>query len=254
MPPIPTARKYLLAALITASLSATVIVATVLWYISGRQLYPYIRTILILGAILAVDVLLLMAVGLAGFILVLWKGRSVPFLNNAAGMGINLLFPLALQAGRLFGIKEETVKRSFIAINNRLVEMKGIRIKPGELLVLVPHCLQYHDCPHKITRNMQNCKKCGQCQVAEFLNLKDKYNINVAVVPGGTLARKRLKEFNPKAVVAIACERDLTSGILDSYPIPVFGILNQRPYGPCEDTRVEMAIVLSSVLKFISKE
>lgn len=249
-----TARKCLFAVLIIASLVTTLTVITAFWYVAGHHLYPYFRVLLIIGAMLAVDLLLITAVSAAVIALFLWKGRTMPCLNNAASMGINLLFPLALQAGRLLGINEDAIKRSFITINNKLVEMKDIRIEPKDLLVLVPHCLQYHDCPHKITRKIHNCKKCGQCQVAKFLDLKDKHNINVAVATGGTLARKHLKDFNPKAVVAIACERDLTSGILDSYPMPVFGILNQRPHGPCEDTVVEMDSVLSSIRNFIGNE
>ncbi|KPK75052.1 MAG: hypothetical protein AMJ89_04980, partial [candidate division Zixibacteria bacterium SM23_73] len=30
-----------------------------------------------------------------------------------------------------------------------------------------------------------------------------------------------------------------SSGIQDAYPIPVYGILNQRPYGPCVNTQVD---------------
>jgi hypothetical protein len=40
--------------------------------------------------------------------------------------------------------------------------------------------------------------------------------------------------------VAVACERDLCSGIQDAYPIPVYGILNQRPHGPCMNTQVDL--------------
>ena len=43
--------------------------------------------------------------------------------------------------------------------------------------------------------------------------------------------------------MAVACERDLTSGIQDSYPIPVIGVLNERPFGPCRNTRVDLAAV-----------
>ena len=41
-------------------------------------------------------------------------------------------------------------------------------------------------------------------------------------------------------MIAIACERDLSSGIQDSNPLPVMGVLNRRPYGPCHDTKVDL--------------
>jgi hypothetical protein len=58
-------------------------------------------------------------------------------------------------------------------------------------------------------------------------------------------------EKRPKLVIAVACERDLTSGIKDCYPLPVIGILNDRPNGPCFNTNVDLVKIeqaLHSVL------
>ena len=57
---------------------------------------------------------------------------------------------------------------------------------------------------------------------------------------GGTLARQIVKKNRPQAVLAIACERDLMSGIQDVYPLPAVGVLNIRPNGPCYNTRVDI--------------
>jgi len=63
------------------------------------------------------------------------------------------------------------------------------------------------------------------------------------VATGGTLARDFVKHYKPEAIIAIACERDLTSGIQDVTPLPVIGILNIRPNGPCNNTEVDFAEV-----------
>ncbi len=55
------------------------------------------------------------------------------------------------------------------------------------------------------------------------------------------MARKIIVEHKPQAVIAVACERELVSGIQDCYPLPVYGILNQRPHGPCTDTWADIA-------------
>ncbi len=57
---------------------------------------------------------------------------------------------------------------------------------------------------------------------------------------GGNLARRIVSHADPDAIVAVACERDLSSGIADTYPIPVLGICNERPFGPCVNTRVDL--------------
>ena len=55
----------------------------------------------------------------------------------------------------------------------------------------------------------------------------------------------------PRCIIAVACERDLTSGIQDSYPLPVFGILNERPNGPCLDTLVPLDRLEEAIRLFL---
>ena len=43
----------------------------------------------------------------------------------------------------------------------------------------------------------------------------------------------------------------LTTGIQDKYPIPVIGILNERPNGPCINTEVDMEKVKRAVADFL---
>jgi len=71
---------------------------------------------------------------------------------------------------------------------------------------------------------------------------------------GGTLARMKVKEARPKAIVAIACERDLASGMADVFPIPVIGVLNERPNGPCCNTTVDPKRVRAAVEQLIGRK
>ena len=68
---------------------------------------------------------------------------------------------------------------------------------------------------------------------------------------GGTLARRIVVERRPRLIIAVACERDLSSGIQDSYPLPVFGIINHRPHGPCYDTQVDLEKVEQALTTFL---
>ena len=92
----------------------------------------------------------------------------------------------------------------------------------------------------KVTNKIENCAKCGLCNVSDLAKLKEKTGINIFIATGGTLARKVIIENKPKAVIAVACERDLTSGIQDMKHIPVLGIFNKRPNGPCVDTFIDI--------------
>jgi len=56
-----------------------------------------------------------------------------------------------------------------------------------------------------------------------------------------------VKDVKPEAIVAVACERDLSSGIVDTYPLPVLGIPNERPFGPCLNTQVDLEKVKDAI-------
>ena len=84
--------------------------------------------------------------------------------------------------------------------------------------------------------------------------MADEYGVKIAVATGGTLARRIVVENKPEAIVAVACELDLTTGIQDTYPIPVIGVLNERPYGPCMNTRVDLQKVKEAILYFLEPQ
>jgi len=160
-------------------------------------------------------------------------------------------FPFCLALAKLLKRDEMKLRRSFLSLNNDQVERLALTVKPEELLILLPHCLQYSECDVKITHDPTNCKRCGRCVISSLLDLSESTGVPLAVVTGGTLARKVLKERGSKAVVAVACERDLSDGILDSYPLPAFGVLNDRPFGPCFNTRADLALIRKAVDRFV---
>ncbi|WP_337781076.1 DUF116 domain-containing protein, partial [Phascolarctobacterium succinatutens] len=90
--------------------------------------------------------------------------------------------------------------------------------------------------------------------VGTMLGLAHKYGCHFAVATGGTLARQMVKQARPKAIVAVACERDLTSGIQDVFPLPVLGVLNERPFGPCFNTRVDINKLEAAILAFMEDD
>lgn len=85
----------------------------------------------------------------------------------------------------------------------------------------------------------------------DILNLRDRLGVHVAIATGGTIARRIVVQIKPKMIIAVACERDLASGIQDTHPLPVFGVINERPHGPCLDTCVSMDRLTKAVQHFI---
>ena len=167
---------------------------------------------------------------------------------------IRLLLPIMELMGRMMRIPVAAVRRSFIKVNNELVLSSGIQCEPRQLLVLLPHCIQSSRCTHRLTYHIDNCARCGACPLKDVLNLRDTYGVQVAIATGGTIARRIVVQARPKLIVAVACERDLSSGIQDTHPLPVFGVINERPNGPCLDTFVSIRRLESAIRHFIGIE
>jgi len=166
---------------------------------------------------------------------------------------LNFWYPVMYVIGRICGFSRAELELKYIDKSNRLNKSQGYRISADKILLLVPHCLQKDACMHKVTRHIDNCHQCGGCRIGDLVGLQKKYGCGLEAVTGGTLARQVIKKRNPQAIVAIACERDLCSGIIDVLPIPVIGTLNERPYGPCFNTDVDIDKV-EDALKFFMGE
>ena len=93
-----------------------------------------------------------------------------------------------------------------------------------------------------------------KCEIKDLIEISDQYQVNISVATGGTLARRIIVGNRPEAIVAVACELDLTSGIQDSYPIPVIGVLNERPNGPCINTKADIQKVKDALLGFLGPQ
>lgn len=247
-------KKRVFLALILVSLCLTALSTYGLWKVSAPGLATISSYLPNLLGVFLVGVILSIAVGLGGIVLAILGFPTLSVFQRSAWSTINMLFPIAMRLGKLLDIDKERVEHSFIEVSNHLVRRKGIKVSPDRLLILTPHCIQQEACPHKITRDVNNCRSCGACQVGDLLELSRRYGVHFAVATGGTLARKIIKTIRPKAVLAIACERDLTSGIQDAFPLPVIGILNERPDGPCCNTRVDLVQVEAALHNFLDCE
>ena len=205
--------------------------------------------------------LLCMLVGGAGILALIWMcgtlvwhvytGRYLPGVSSVRHVTIRLFFPLMELLAKVVRMERKRVRHSFIKVNNELVLSSGIQCEPRQLLVLLPHCIQSSRCTHRLTYHIDNCARCGACPLKDVLNLRDTYGVQVAIATGGTIARRIVVQARPKLIVAVACERDLSSGIQDTHPLPVFGVINERPNGPCLDTFVSIRRLESAIRHFI---
>ena len=243
-------RKRLFLGLVLISLVLVAGAVATTWYFirSGAPVGRWLGIILI---ILSIAFLIYALGGISSLTVSLISGHNIAFLSRGRERVAFALLPLALRVGDWLGLDKDRIRASFIEVNNQLVSQGQVKVRPDELLILAPVCLQEANCSRKVTHDIRNCRRCGQCPVGDLLGLAQRYGVHLAVATGGTKARQLIKELQPQVVVAIACERDLVSGLQDSRPIVVKGITNQRPHGPCFNTQVDLGEVEATLESFL---
>src|SRR5262245_3185731 len=128
------------------------------------------------------------------------------------------------QVARLVG-RRDWVEHAAIDVYNALAERRGLRVNKGELLVLIPRCLSKET-------------------LDGVLAIAGRYEVPVFVATRGQLARRVIRERRPRAVVAVACERDMMTGLRDvAGKLPVLGLTMQLPNGPCRDAVVDLDVM-----------
>lgn len=244
-------RKRLFVTLMGVTCLIMVAVIFLAWWIPNRGLANIHPNLPHIVGIIMVTLSGIAILGTGLLVLTTALGKDIFLTRFMRLVVIKFLLPVIELVGRLFGLDKDRIRQSFIAMNNSLVTSQRMKVRPDRVLVLLPHCIQLSDCEIKVTGDVNKCALCGRCSIEGLVNIGKKFAVDISVATGGTLARKVIVEKRPKLVLAVACERDLTSGIKDCYPLPVIGILNERPFGPCFNTVVDVAKIdtaLSQVL------
>lgn len=184
-------------------------------------------------------------------VLLIWTGWSSGYWERIVRpFVVKWMLPLAVVVGRFIGISRDEVQGSFISVNNTLIEQRHAEFEAHDVLVLLPRCLQWSDCPYKVSQEVHRCQRCGQCSLGQLLGQTEHLGVPMFVSTGGTQARRLVEQRRPRLIIAVACERELTEGIRDVGGIPVLGVLNDQPEGPCYNTVVDSGCV-AEVLKEI---
>ena len=186
-------------------------------------------------------VLLMGVVVLAIFFAVWLSLVGVSFLTRRALLPAKLaerglmprLMPLASAVSELFGVKRDWTQHSSVVVYDRLAMARTQKVRADELLILIPRCL-------------------SRAALDAVLDIAKRYNVHTFVATRGQLARRVIRERRPKAVVAVACERDMVSGLHDvAGRVPVLGLTMQLPNGPCKDASIDVAQMEEFVKKFL---
>ena len=138
-------------------------------------------------------------------------------------------------------------------LNNLVVRLRRRRYQPGEVLLLFSSCLQRSSCQCNVRTSLDNCKRCGECPVGPLLDIATEFGTQVFMATGGRLAAEKTRHPSVKAVVAVACCKELSEGLRATFPKPTALLELATPNGPCKDTCVDVAEVRKAVQRFLCR-
>jgi hypothetical protein len=131
------------------------------------------------------------------------------------------LMRLTSRVANRFGWRD-WVENASVKVYNAFAAHRGRKVGKGELLLLIPRCLSKET-------------------LDGVLGVAGRYGVPVFVATRGQLARRVIRERRPRAVVAVACERDMVSGLHDvAGKVPVLGLTMTLPSGPCKDALLDL--------------
>ena len=140
---------------------------------------------------------------------------------------------LASRVGEMFGVQRDWTDNAAVAVYNRLAWAREWRVRANELLILSPRCL-------------------SRAALDGVMDIAKRHQIATFVATRGAYARQAIRERRPRAVVAVACERDMVSGLHDvAGRIPVLGLTMQLPNGPCKDASLDLAKMEEFVRRYL---
>ena len=203
-------------------LVAFVLLAFLMWYLilPRFELFGQTWASIITVTFVALSSLLILWYTIL-LIAILSHKHYFKFCMNRGTFFFITILPIVTKLANIFGISRDRLGHSFIKVSNEMVNSSSAG---GLTLVLLPRCLN------------KDLKK----EIKDICSgMKD---LVLYTAPGGNVARKIINDTKPDMIIAMACERDLVSGIQDIAPkIPVIGIPNSRPTGPCKNTFIDLS-------------
>lgn len=140
---------------------------------------------------------------------------------------------LAWRVGTLFGVERDLTGHATVLVYDRLAAARYRKVSANELLILIPRCL-------------------SRAALDGVLDIARRYGVSAFVATRGQLARRAIRERRPRAVVAVACERDMVSGLRDvAGRVPVLGLTMTLPNGPCKDAGLDLTKMEEFVRKYL---
>jgi hypothetical protein len=143
------------------------------------------------------------------------------------------------------GLSESMVQYTHVELRNAVYEPEYKQIPFNKRVLFLPHCARHSQkCIATSNGEGLECKHCGNCNISDAKNMAEKLGYKkVFIVPGGSMVKKLLVKYRPKASVGVCCfdEAQLAFDMLKRTSIIPQVVLLLRD--GCKDTMINIPLL-----------
>lgn len=116
----------------------------------------------------------------------------------------SIMLLLNMDDNVLFLLHSEVVRKLY------LNTFKNIPVK--DRAIFMPQCLRSQKCPAPTNKEGIQCKSCGQCELTKIKKEAEALGYRFFIAPGGTLVKRMLRKYHPKAIIGVGCKNEVQMG------------------------------------------
>jgi len=141
-----------------------------------------------------------------------------------------------------FGLKERLVNYTHIEFRNKLNEYGYKQVPYEERILFLPHCLRNSsECKAVYSEEGLVCQRCGKCEIDKLIGIAEELGYRKAfVVPGGSMVKKLVEKYDPKAVVGVCCYNEANLAIDVYRSTGIHGQASLLIKDGCKDTKAHL--------------
>jgi len=156
---------------------------------------------------------------------------------NAAGAAESI--------GKSLGLSDGLVQYTHVELRNIAFENDFKKIPFEERALFLPHCSRHSaNCKATFDEEGYHCLACGACNLDSAIKIAKKIGYKkIFIVPGGSLVKKLIEKYKPKAAIGVCC---FNEAILSFELAKHGGIIAQAVLllkDGCKDTMINLPLL-----------
>jgi len=147
--------------------------------------------------------------------------------------------------GKALGLSDSMVKFTHIEIRNAIYEPDFKKIPFEDRALFLPHCSRnVKVCKATQDEEGHHCKQCGACDIDKAVKFAKKLGYKqIFIVPGGSMVKKILEKYKPKAAIGVSCFHEAVMAFEMAKYISVIPQAVLLLKDGCKDTQINLHLL-----------